>query len=158
LAGLSETEAAGLRAVIDDFDAEALATLIRDLRRHDLGQLLSTLEAIDDSRPSVVRPCTSQDNQLAPAGHPGHPRAPPTEARVRDLAAASGMALEDPWVAFAPDTAAGRLCAETAQRLRREAHETHTVAEVPAELGFAPKAVISTQAALGRFLSDLKHV
>ena len=39
LAGLSETEAAGLRAVIDDFDANGLATLIRDLGGHDLGQL-----------------------------------------------------------------------------------------------------------------------
>src|SRR5699024_2421596 len=53
---------------------------------------------------------------------------------------------------------AAGLRAETAQRLRRDGHETHTVAEAPAELGFTPKAVISTQAALGRFLSDLKHV
>ncbi|MBR7503733.1 pyruvate dehydrogenase, partial [Mycobacterium tuberculosis] len=35
---------------------------------------------------------------------------------------------------------------------------THAVAEVPAELGFTPKAVVSTQAALGRFLADLKNV
>jgi pyruvate dehydrogenase E1 component len=158
LAGLSETEAAGLRAVIDDFDAEALATLIRDLGGHDLGQLLSTFEAIDDSRPSVVFAYTIKGKGLATEGHPGNHAAQLTEAQMRDLAAASGTDLEDPWVTFDPDTAAGRLCLETAQRLRRDGHETHTVAEVPAELGFAPKAVISTQAALGRFLSDLKHV
>jgi len=158
LAGLSETEAAGLRAVIDDFDADALASLIRDLGGHDLGQLISTFEAIDDSRPSVVFAYTIKGKGLATEGHPGNHAAQLTEAQMRDLAAASGTDLEDPWAAFDPDTAAGRLCAETAQRLRRDGHETHTVAEVPVELGFTPKAVISTQAALGRFLSDLKHV
>jgi pyruvate dehydrogenase E1 component len=158
LAGLSETEAAGLRAVIDDFDADALASLIRDLGGHDLGQLISTFEAIDDSRPSVVFAYTIKGKGLATEGHPGNHAAQLTEAQMRDLAAASGTDLENPWAAFDPDTAAGRLCAETAQRLRRDGHETHTVAEVPVELGFTPKAVISTQAALGRFLSDLKHV
>ena len=158
LAGLSETEAAGLRAVIDDFDADALASLIRDLGGHDLGQLISTFEAIDDSRPSVVFAYTIKGKGLATEGHPGNHAAQLTEAQMRDLAAASGTDLEDPWAAFDPDTAAGRLCAETAQRLRRDGHETHTVAEVPVELGFTPKAVISTQAALGRFLSDLTHV
>src|SRR5699024_5863663 len=151
LAGPSETEAAGLRAVIDDFDADGLATLIRDLGGHDLGQLISTFEAIDDSRPSVVFAYTITGKGLATEGHPGNHAAQLTEAQMRELADASGMALEDPWVAFDPDTAAGRLCAETAQRLRRDGHETHTVAEVPTELGFTPKAVISTQAALGRF-------
>ncbi|WP_209369989.1 transketolase-like TK C-terminal-containing protein [Brevibacterium renqingii] len=158
LAGLSETEAAALRTVIDDFDADGLATLIRDLGGHDLGQLISTFEAIDDSRPSVVFAYTIKGKGLATEGHPGNHAAQLTEAQMRDLAAASGMELENPWVAFDPDTAAGRLCAETAQRLRREDFETHAVAEVPAELGFTPKSVISTQAALGRFLSDLKHV
>src|SRR5699024_2579908 len=116
LAGLSETEAAGLRAVIDDFDAEALATLIRDLGGHDLGQLISTFEAIDDSRPSVVFAYTIKGKGLATEGHPGNHAAQLTEAQMRDLAAASGTDLEDPWAAFDPDTAAGRLCAETAQR------------------------------------------
>ncbi len=77
---------------------------------------------------------------------------------MRDLAAASGMDLENPWQTFDADTPAGRLCVETAERLCREPITTHAVAEVPAELGFTPKAVVSTQAALGRFLADLKNV
>src|SRR5699024_2734078 len=127
LARMSETEAAGLRAVIAHFDADALASLIRDVGGHDHGQLIATVKAIDDSRPSVVFAYTIKGKGLATEGHPGNHAAQLTEAQLRDLAAASGTDLEYPWAAFDPDTAAGRLCAETAQRLRRDGHETHTV-------------------------------
>ncbi|SUW14171.1 Pyruvate dehydrogenase E1 component [Brevibacterium iodinum] len=119
---------------------------------------MSTFDAIDDDRPTVVFAYTIKGKGLATEGHPGNHAAQLTEAQMRELAAASGMDLEDPWVTFAPDTPAGRFCAETAQRLRREPVTDHAVAEVPAELGFTPRPQISTQAALGRFLSDLKHV
>lgn len=158
LAGLGETDAAALRRVIDDFDADSLASLIRDLGGHDLGQLVDTFEHIDDGRPSVIFAYTIKGKGLATEGHPGNHAAQLTEAQMRELAAASGMELDDPWQTFASDSAAGRLCTETADRLHRVDHETHTVAEVPVELGFTPKSIISTQAALGRFLSDLKHV
>lgn len=158
LSGLTDTEAAALSAIIDDFDADGLASLIRDLGGHDLGQLVSTFDAIDDDRPTVVFAYTIKGKGLATEGHPGNHAAQLTEAQMRELAAASGMDLDDPWVAFAPDSPAGRFCAETAQRLRRGPVTTHAVAEVPAELGFTPRPTISTQAALGRFLSDLKHV
>lgn len=158
LAGLSGADAATLSALLEDFDADSLASLIRDLGGHDLGQLVDTFEHIDDSRPTVVFAYTIKGKGLATEGHPGNHAAQLTEAQMRELAAASGMDLDDPWHTFAADSAAGRLCAEAADRLRRQPHETHTVAEVPVELGFTPKSVISTQAALGRFLSDLKHV
>ncbi|WP_432790263.1 pyruvate dehydrogenase [Brevibacterium sp. K11IcPPYGO002] len=158
LAGLDESAATALRAVIDPFSPDEIASLIRDLGGHDLGQLVEAFEAIDDDRPTVVFAYTIKGKGLATEGHPGNHAAQLTEAQMRDLAAASGMDLDDPWVRFDPDTPAGRLCAQTAERLRREDHETHTVAEVPAELGFSPRPTISTQATLGRFLSDLKHV
>lgn len=158
LAGLSGADAATLSALLEDFDADSLASLIRDLGGHDLGQLVDAFEHIDDSRPTVVFAYTIKGKGLATEGHPGNHAAQLTEAQMRELAAASGMDLVDPWHTFAADSAAGRLCAEAADRLRRQPHETHTVAEVPVELGFTPKSVISTQAALGRFLSDLKHV
>ncbi len=158
LAGLAEAAASSLRAVIDRFDADSLASLIRDLGGHDLGQLVETFEAIDDARPTVVFAYTIKGKGLATEGHPGNHAAQLTEAQMRDLATASGMDLDNPWVTFDPDTSAGRLCAKTAASLEREGHQTHAVAEVPAELGFTPRPVISTQAALGRFLSDLKHV
>ncbi len=158
LTGLAEADAAALRSLLDEFDADALASLIRDLGGHDLGQLVDTFSRIDDARPTVIFAYTIKGKGLATEGHPGNHAAQLTEAQMRDLATASGMDLDDPWRAFAPDSAAGRLCRETAERLTREEFKTHTVAEAPVELGFTPKSVISTQAASGRFLSDLKHV
>ncbi|WP_131248216.1 transketolase-like TK C-terminal-containing protein [Brevibacterium casei] len=158
LAGFAEADAASLRTVTDRFAPDDLASLIRDLGGHDLGQLVDTFDQIDDTRPTVVFAYTIKGRGLATEGHPGNHAAQLTEDQMRDLAAASGMDLENPWQTFDADTPAGRLCVETAERLRREPITTHAVAEVPAELGFTPKAVVSTQAALGRFLADLKNV
>lgn len=158
LAGMSEDEQTALRRVIDDLDADSLAALIRDLGGHDLGKLIETFEQIDDSRPSIVFVYTIKGRGLATEGHPGNHAAQLTEAQMRELASASGMDLDDPWQAFPAQSAAGQLCAQTAQRLRRAPFETRTVGEVPSELGYSPRSVISTQASLGRFLSDLKNV
>lgn len=158
LVGLDEAQAAALRDVIAPFGDDDLASLIRDLGGHDLGQLVDTFAKIDDTRPTVIFAYTIKGKGLATEGHPGNHSAQLTELQMRDLATASGTDLEDPWASFAPETPAGRLCAQTAASLRREPHVPHAVAEVPTELGFPTKAVISTQAALGRFLSDLKHV
>src|SRR5690606_29922297 len=95
-------------------------SLIRDLGGHDLGQLVSTFEAIDDCRPTVIFAYTIKGKGLATEGHPGNHAAQLTETQMRELAAASGMDLDDPWVAFDPDTPAGRFCAETALLLHRE--------------------------------------
>lgn len=158
LAGLAEADAASLRTVTDRFAPDDLASLIRDLGGHDLGQLVDTFDQIDDTRPTVIFAYTIKGRGLATEGHPGNHAAQLTEDQMRDLADASGMDLENPWQTFDADTPAGRLCVETAERLCRKPITTHAVAEVPAELGFTPKAVVSTQAALGRFLADLKNV
>src|SRR5699024_7399385 len=78
-----------------------------------------------------------------------------TMEQMEDLAHASGMSLEEPWKRFAESSAAGLLCAEAAQRLRREPIVTSAAPPVPAELPWEYRAVTSTQATLGRFLLDL---
>lgn len=158
LAGLDEAQAGVLCEVIDPFGGDGLASLIRDLGGHDLGQLIGAFAKIEDTKPTVIFAYTIKGKGLATEGHPGNHSAQLTESQMRDLATASGADLEDPWVGFAPESPAGRLCAQTAARMQREPHARHAVAAVPTELGFPTKAVSSTQAALGRFLSDLKHV
>ncbi|MBR7503649.1 pyruvate dehydrogenase, partial [Mycobacterium tuberculosis] len=49
LAGLAEADAASLRTVTDRFAPDDLASLIRDLGGHDLGQLVDTFDQIDDT-------------------------------------------------------------------------------------------------------------
>ena len=157
LTGLAADEAAVLRDLLDSLSPRALAEVIRDLAGHDIPALIDTFRQIDDTRPTVIFAYTIKGRGLATEGHPNNHAAQLTESQMRELAELSGTSLEDPWVRFAPDSAAAEVCRSTAQRLTRPPAPVHEVGQVPAELGYAHKAVTSTQATLGRVLSDLKR-
>jgi pyruvate dehydrogenase E1 component len=148
---------AQLRGLLDQVPAAQLAAAVRDLGGHDLGLLVDTFAAVDDDRPTVVFAYTVKGRGLPTEGHPNNHSALLTEAQMRSLADASGTSLEDPWATFEPGSAAGELCRERGTALRRTAIPAPAKVTVPTALGHAHRKPVSTQAALGRLLADLKH-
>lgn len=144
-----------LRSLLESLSAVELAHAIRDLGGHDIGLLLDTYQHVDPTRPTVVFAYTVKGRGLATEGHPNNHSAQLTEAQMAELALLSGMTLDAPWQRFAPGTQEATLCATAARRLERKETQRHTISSVPTSLPWGHKAVTSTQATLGRFLSDI---
>jgi pyruvate dehydrogenase E1 component len=143
---------AGLIAGLDD---ATLIAAIRNLGGHDLSSLNEAYNAIDDDRPTLILAYTIKGYGLPIEGHPQNHSALLTAGQMRELAAHLGTDADQPWHRFPPDSAAGRLCAETTQRLKRPAIQQQAPPDIPQDLGHTPSAVATTQAALGRALLDL---
>ena len=143
---------AGLIAGLDD---PTLIAAIRNLGGHDLSSLNEAFAAIDDDRPTLILAYTIKGYGLPIEGHPQNHSALLTAGQMRELAAHLGTDTDQPWHRFPPGSAAGRLCAETTQRLKRPAIPEQAPPDIPQDLGHTPTAVATTQAALGRALLDL---
>ncbi|MFB7653011.1 MULTISPECIES: pyruvate dehydrogenase [unclassified Streptomyces] len=143
---------AGLLAQTDD---ATLMEAVRNLGGHDLSALDTALSEVDDHRPTVIFAYTVKGHGLPTQGHPQNHSSLLTEEQIRQLADEVGADPDQPWAGFAPDSAAARLCEETAARLRRDAVPAARPAEIPTDIGRTPTGVATTQAALGRVLLDL---
>ena len=148
----SDQALAGLIAGLDD---ATLSAAIRNLGGHDLASLNEAYGAIEDDRPTLILAYTIKGYGLPIEGHPQNHSALLTAAQMSEVAGHLGTDVEQPWRRFAGDSAASRLCADTARRLRRPQIPAHTPPDVPADLGRTPTGVATTQAALGRALLDL---
>ncbi|MBO2463940.1 transketolase-like TK C-terminal-containing protein [Actinomadura violacea] len=151
----SGPDAAAVRALLDALPDEAVRAAVRDLGGHDLDALRGALGAIDDDRPTVIFAYTVKGYGLASEGHPQNHSSLLSAEQLAALAERVGMSPDEPWARFAPDSAAGRLCAETALRLDRAPVPAGAVAPLPADIGRTPNGRTTTQAALGRTLLDL---
>lgn len=157
LAGVIDAEESGMASLLKGLDPHELAEAVRDLGGHDIGCLLDAFAQIDDERPTVIFAYTIKGRGLATEGHPGNHAAQLTGDQMAELARASGVDLGNPWATFEEGSPAYALCAEVAQRLSRKPVTSQEVGHIPAELGHRPRAVVSTQAALGRLLLDLSR-
>jgi pyruvate dehydrogenase E1 component len=146
-----------LRELVESLPASQLEQLIRDLGGHDLGLLVDTYRSVDTDRPTVVFAYTVKGRGLPTEGHPNNHSALLTEEQMQALALACDADLGDPWRSFTAGTTAAELCAQRAARLQRTAPVPAESALVPTALGFAHRKPMSTQAALGRLLADLKR-
>lgn len=145
----------GLRDLLAAVSEDELAVAVRDLGGHDIGLLTDAYKAVDDTRPTVIFAYTVKGRGLPTEGHPNNHSALITEAQMLELAAASGVDPAKPWEPLPADSAAATLCRERGEVLERD-HVTPTPKiSVPATTGRAHRAPISTQAALGRLLTDL---
>jgi pyruvate dehydrogenase E1 component len=142
-------------ALIAGLDDTTLAAAIRNLGGHDLAALDDAYDAIDDDRPTLILAYTIKGYGLPVEGHPQNHSALLTAEQMRELAVHLGTDPDQPWRRFAADTAAARLCAETARRLERPPVPQPNPPRVPTDLGRTPTGVATTQAALGRALLDL---
>jgi len=144
-----------LAALVAGLDDHLLLRAIRNLGGHDLSSLGEAYEAIDDTRPTIILAYTIKGYGLAIEGHPQNHSALLTEAQLGELAAHLGTDVSQPWLRATPDSAAGALCEQTSQRLRRPPSPLQAPPAVPADLGRTPTGTATTQAALGRALLDL---
>ncbi len=151
---LTEGDAALVR-LLADLDDAGVATVLRDLGGHDPAALRAAFRAVDDSRPTVVFAYTVKGWGLPLEGHPGNHSALLSEQQWTDLAATLGADADDPWRLPDPNSPVGRLCTATAKRLERPALQAVDPPAVPVSLGRTHRGLQSTQATLGRVLTDL---
>ena len=144
-----------LTSLLAEHTDSQLRALLRDLGGHDLPALGAAFRAVDNTRPTVLFAYTVKGRGLPVEGHPGNHSALLSEEQYVALAADLGADPDHPWQGFAPDTAAGLLCAEVAQRLARDPVVLSEPPAVPTSLGRVYRGEHSTQATLGRVLTDL---
>jgi pyruvate dehydrogenase E1 component len=141
-----------LLAPVDDVE---LAVLLRDLGGHDLVELARAFRAVDNTRPTVVLAYTIKGCGLPIEGHPGNHSAILSPDQYEEFAESLGRDPHDPWAPLPADSAAALVCAATAARLHRSPPGRREPPSVPAELGRPYRGKHSTQATLGRVLTDL---
>lgn len=146
-----------LQKFLEDVTPEFLAEVLRDLGGHDFELLLKTFAETDDHRPTVIFAYTVKGKGLPTEGHPNNHSTLLTEQQMQELAVECGTTLEDPWQRFDPDTRLAKLCTQRAQVLRRESVPSSQELELPLETGRAYRKPVSTQATLGRLLTDLQR-
>ena len=149
------SDAAAITALIGDLDGLILTESIRNLGGHDLDALREAYAQIDDTRPTVIIAYTVKGFGLPTQGHPQNHSSLLTIEEYSSLAATLGTNADSPWGRFDDATAAGQLCADVAERLRREPVPVSAPPAVPTDIGRTPKGTATTQAALGRTLIDL---
>jgi pyruvate dehydrogenase E1 component len=142
-------------ALIAGLDDAALAAAIRNLGGHDLRSLDEAFAAIEDDRPTLILAYTIKGYGLPIEGHPQNHSALLTAEQIKELAGHLGADPDRPWRRPADGSAAARLCAQTAERLKRPPVARHDPPLVPKDLGRTPAGMATTQAALGRALLDL---
>ncbi|WP_329236760.1 pyruvate dehydrogenase [Streptomyces sp. NBC_00111] len=148
-------EAPVITELLAETDDATLMEAVRNLGGHDLSALDTALSEVDDRRPTVIFAYTVKGHGLPTQGHPQNHSSLLTDEQMRELADELRADLDHPWEGFAADTAAARLCEETAARLRRDAVPEARIPEIPTDIGRTPTGVATTQAALGRVLLDL---
>jgi pyruvate dehydrogenase E1 component len=141
--------------VLDDLSDLDVATALRDLGGHDLVELGRAFRAVDNTRPTVVFAYTIKGRGLPVEGHPANHSALLSEEQYAAFAAALGCDPDDAWQPFPADSGPGALCAEVSARLTRDDTACAAPPEVPAQLGRSYRGEHSTQATLGRVLTDL---
>ncbi|MDS1114616.1 transketolase C-terminal domain-containing protein [Gordonia westfalica] len=153
----SGSDADAVATLIAGVDDETLLAAIRNLGGHDLDALIGAYEQIDDTRPTVILAYTIKGNGLPIEGHPQNHSSLLTVEQYDELAASLGLDAAHPWGRFDEGTAEARLCAQVAERLRREPVAPTTPPAVPADTGKTPSGTSTTQAALGRTLLALSR-
>lgn len=148
-------EAAAIAGLIAPLDDAALLAAFRNLGGHDLDALRAAFAAIDDSRPTVILAYTVKGYGLPIEGHPQNHSSLLSVEQYEELARSLHEQANDPWARFAPGSAEGRICAETAGRLLRAKVELSSPPPFPQDLGHTPTGVATTQAAVGRTLVEL---
>lgn len=153
--------ASPLAGVLRDVPDAELPAVFSNLGGHDLHELLEVLAQTNTTQPTIIFAYTIKGWGLPTAGHPLNHSTLLTAEQIEQLRVQMGIAAGAEWDGFAPDSAAGRLCAAAAAQLARG-----DVAEVaycppdavPAQLGLPARGSSSTQDAFGRVLVRLADV
>ena len=142
-------------AVVEDLTDAQVREALRDLGGHDLDELRSAFRAVDNTRPTVVFAYTVKGRGLPVEGSPSNHSALLSEEQYVALAQELGTDPDDPWRPFPPGTPEAQLCAAVAARLARPEVVLQDPPAVPSSLGRSSRGEHSTQATLGRVMTDL---
>ncbi|MEU0265073.1 pyruvate dehydrogenase [Nocardioides sp. NPDC006303] len=152
---VTNTGSDALRSLVAGLDGDTLRDAIRDLGGHDLPLLLDTYDAVANDRPTVIFAYTIKGRGLSTEGHPNNHSALLTPPQMESLAETCDASVDDPWAVFADGTAEHELCRRRAAALERPYTAATPPMVFPRSLGKAWRKPMSTQAVLGRLLSDL---
>ncbi|MFP4148226.1 MAG: transketolase-like TK C-terminal-containing protein [Nitriliruptoraceae bacterium] len=147
---------AATRRVVDDLD-DAEVAVVLDLGGHDLAELLARYREADavTDQPSVIFAYTIKGWGTRVAGDPrNHSALLPADA-IAELRQRNSLTEATEWDRFDPDSPEGRLCAATAQRLRRAPWPAAEPIEVPIGVGLPARPRVSTQETFGRLVVGL---
>jgi pyruvate dehydrogenase E1 component len=163
LAGAAPADRDALADVLGRTDDTGLPWLISDLGGHDTDSLVRVLDQADAdrTRPSVIFAYTVKGWRLPFAGDPLNHSAMLNAEQITALAPTLGADPDDPWAAFDPHSAEGRLLARRGLELRaRSSHPTGGLgpAEPPPDVDVRIAATTSTQQVLGDALAVLARV
>ncbi|MDB5714135.1 MAG: hypothetical protein JWO15_1532 [Sphingomonadales bacterium] len=150
---------ANARALLDNYDDDALARLMTNLGGHCVETLVEAFDAAADQRPTLFIAYTIKGYGLPLAGHKDNHSGMMNPAQIATLRDSLGIAEGSEWEPYAGlgDNAAKRLQAFVqGSALTRSAGEYRAaIVEVPERLAVPQGAEQSTQAAFGRILLDL---
>ncbi|MFN2537350.1 MAG: pyruvate dehydrogenase [Mycobacteriales bacterium] len=144
-----------LAAVLDDLTDDEVRTALRDLGGHDLDELGKAFRAVDNTRPTVLFAYTVKGRGLPIEGSPANHSALLSEQQYDELARSMELSIDEPWRLFEPSSPEGALCRAAAERLARKPLDLVPAPDVPTSLGRTYRGEHSTQATLGRVLTDL---
>ncbi len=100
---------------LDRYGDAELRKLFWNLGGHDFEELLAAFSAVDAYRgPSVIFAYTMKGWQLPSAGHPHNHSVLLSAVHMEELRNSLGIAKEEEWSGFDPESDAGRFCAEAA--------------------------------------------
>ncbi len=152
---LGDSASDSLRALVTSLPDETLAHAVRDLGGHDINLLIDTYADVDTTRPTVVFAYTIKGRGLPTEGHPNNHSVLLKEEQMAQLAQATDSSLTDPWRTFDASSPEAALCDARARVLQRTPTTHAKPAAVPTSTRRAHRSPISTQAALGRMLTDI---
>ncbi len=159
LDGLGPADRLGLEHMLDGH-RDGVATLVRDLGGHDLGDILDALRLARETtdRPTVIFAYTIKGYGLEIAGRPQNHSALLTEAQIGHLRESCGLTAENEWSGFEPESREQRLLDQAAARLDRGEPRAAGRIDVPLTLSTRDPSPTSTQTAFGHVLLDLSRV
>ncbi len=146
-------------AFVDTVKDDELSSLVTDLGGHSVAAMLAAYAECDRERdrPSVVFAYTIKGWGLPIAGNPRNHSALLTSEQIDVVRTSMGLTASDEWDRFDARSAAGRLCEERAEALRRKPRTSRIDVEIPSQTGIRVAKPLSTQEAFGRVLVDLSR-
>ena len=150
---------AGIKALLDEHDDDALATLMTNLAGHDMASVLEGFNGITDDRPTCFIAYTIKGFGLPFAGHKDNHAGLMNPEQMAAFQRSNGVPEGQEWEPFAGlDLPADELQAFLDQVPFNAAGRRRYRAEpvpVPADLPVPEGATASTQEGFGKILADL---
>ena len=147
-----------LAALLEQWDDAALGDLFCNLGGHDFDELRDAFAEADRvAGPVVIFAYTQKGWMLPSVGHPQNHSLLLNAGQMEHLRITLQVSEDEAWSGFAPDSDAGKLCAQVRKRLHPVAPPQSAAGalSVPAHLTSSYAGALSTQQIFGRILTSI---